>query len=133
MNSKAAIGNHPIHPALIPIPIGAFVLALIGDIVHTSNGDLFWYQFAFYCIGIGIVTALIAAVFGFVDFVSVPMSTTARRVATTHLSLNLVAVVLYIVTFVLRLNNAAFQTSRWTLAMILEIVPLVMLAISGWL
>src|SRR4051812_39119012 len=99
MDSKAAVGRHPIHPALIPIPIGAFVLALIGDILHTANGELFWYQFALYCIGIGILTALIAAVFGFVDFVSVPMSAAARRVGTIHLSLNLVAVVLYAVTF----------------------------------
>ncbi|MBI2815860.1 MAG: DUF2231 domain-containing protein [Acidobacteria bacterium] len=133
MRSKAAIGDHPIHPALVPIPIGAFVLALIGDIMHSYNGELFWYQFALYCVGIGILTALIAAIFGFVDFVAVPMSTAARRLATMHLSLNLVAVVLYAVTFFLRLNNAAYQTDRWTIAMVLEVVPLVMLAVSGWI
>lgn len=31
MRSKAAIGNHPIHPMIVPIPIGAFTLALLGD------------------------------------------------------------------------------------------------------
>jgi uncharacterized membrane protein len=31
MRSKAAVGKHPIHPALVPIPIGAFALTLIGD------------------------------------------------------------------------------------------------------
>lgn len=133
MRSKAAIGDHPIHPALIPIPIGAFFLALIGDIMHSYNGALFWYDFAMYCIGVGIVSALVAAIFGFVDFVAVPMSTAARRLATIHLSLNLVVVVLYAVTFFLRLNDAAYQTSRWTIAMALEVGPFVMLAISGWI
>ncbi len=27
MKSKAAIGNHPIHPMIVPIPIGAFFFA----------------------------------------------------------------------------------------------------------
>ena len=28
MKSKASLGNHPIHPMLVPIPIGAFFIAL---------------------------------------------------------------------------------------------------------
>jgi uncharacterized membrane protein len=133
MKSKAAVGNHPIHPALVTLPFGAFFLALIGDIVHSLSGGLFWYQFAFYCIGIGIITALVAAVFGFVDYVAVPMRPAARVLASTHLTLNLIAVVLYVITFFLRLSNAAYQTSRWTLAFVLEVVPFAMLAISAWL
>lgn len=46
MRSRAAIGNHPIHPALVPIPIGAFFLVLVGDIAHTSTQAAFWYQFS---------------------------------------------------------------------------------------
>jgi uncharacterized membrane protein len=49
------------------------------------------------------------------------------------LALNLSAVVLYIVSLFLRMNNAAFQTSRWTGAMTLEIVALATLGTSGWL
>jgi uncharacterized membrane protein len=37
MKSKAAIGNHPIHPTLVPIPIGAFSLAILGDIMRTVS------------------------------------------------------------------------------------------------
>ena len=133
MKSKAAIGNHPIHPALVAIPIGAFVLALIGDIATTATQSGFWYTFALACIGIGIVGALLAAAFGFIDYFSVPMNPRAARLATIHMSMNLIAVVLYIITFFLRLNAAAFQTSRWGGAMALEVIALVILGTSGWL
>ena len=62
-------------------------------------------------------------VLGFVDYLAVPMSVAAKRLATTHMALNLSAVVLYIVSLFLRMNNAAFQTSRWIGAMALQIVP----------
>ena len=41
MQSRAAIGEHPIHPVLITIPIGAFVLALIADIATSATADHF--------------------------------------------------------------------------------------------
>jgi len=96
MRSKAAIGNHPIHPALVTIPIGAFVLVLIGDIVTSAAPTQFWYSFALSCIGIGILGALLAAIFGFVDYLSVSMTPRVKTLATTHMVLNLTAVVLYI-------------------------------------
>lgn len=133
MRSKAAIGNHPIHPALVTIPIGAFVLALIGDIVTSAAQTQFWYSFALCCIGIGILGALLAAIFGFVDYFSVSMTSRAKTLATSHMVLNLTAVVLYIISFFLRLNNAAFHTSRWAGVMALEVIALVILATSGWI
>jgi uncharacterized membrane protein len=133
MKSKAAIGNHPIHPMLIPIPIGAFVLALIGDLATTATGNIFWYDFAYYCIGIGVISGLLAAVFGLVDYLGVEMTARARRMATIHMLLNVVAVVLYAVNFFLRRDNAAFQTARWTGVMILEVATLLGLAVSGWI
>jgi hypothetical protein len=46
MKSKAAIGSHPIHPLLVPIPIGAFFLALVGDVMRMATPeDRFWYDF----------------------------------------------------------------------------------------
>lgn len=113
MKSKAAIGNHPIHPALVAVPVGAFVVALIGDIATSAVNAQFWYSFALYSMGTGILSALLTAVFGFVDYVFVSMTPQARTLATRHLVLNLTAVVLYVISFFLRIDNAAFQTSRW--------------------
>ena len=90
MKSRAAIGSHPIHPMLVPIPIGAFVIALIGDILHMGRPeDPFWYDLSFTCIGIGLLFALTAAVFGAIDYISLKMSSRAFRLATWHAVVNL--------------------------------------------
>ena len=47
--------------------------------------------------------------------------------------LNLTAVGLYIISFFLRINDAAFQTGRWPAVMALEVIALVILAASGWI
>ena len=133
MRSRAAIGNHPIHPALVPIPIGAFFLLLVGDIAFASTRAPFWYEFSRICLGIGIISALLAAVFGFIDFFGVKMSARGRRVATVHMTINLIAVVAYVVNFFLRMGDAALNTARWPLCFVLEIATFLLLGVSGWL
>jgi uncharacterized membrane protein len=134
MKSKAAIGSHPIHPIIVPIPIGAFFLALIGDVLFTANPeDPFWYQFSHACIGVGVVFALIAAIFGAIDYFEVKMSAAAFRVATWHALLNLTVVGLYGTSLFLRRNEAAVEEGPWTLAASLSTLGFLILGVSGWL
>jgi len=133
MKSKAAIGNHPIHPALVCLPIGAFFVAFVGDVVHAFTASAFWYQLAYACIGIGVLVALAAAVFGFIDYFGVRMSRAAGRLATVHMLLNLSVVALYVVTFLLRRNGGARNTSRWPIAFGIELVAFATLGVSGWI
>lgn len=134
MKSKAAIGNHPIHPMIVPIPIGAFTLALLGDILHTLGPeDPFWYGFSYACIGIGVLFALFAAAVGAVDYFGVRMSSKAFRIATVHALLNLGVVVLYGISFLLRRHEAALTEGRWPFAMGLALLGFGLLGVSGWL
>jgi uncharacterized membrane protein len=134
MKSKAAIGSHPIHPMLVPIPIGAFFVALVGDILHTARPeDPFWYDLSFTCIGIGLVFALTAAVFGAIDYLGVRMGGQAFRLATLHAILNVSMAILYAFSFLLRRHNAAMEPGRWPTAMGLAVAAFVLLGISGWI
>jgi uncharacterized membrane protein len=135
MKSKAAIGNHPIHPMLVPIPIGAFFLAFVGDLASLRNpGEAFWHRLSSTCIAIGVVFALLAAVAGAVDYFSVKMSGRAFRTATWHALINLLVVVLYALSFFLRRHDAATADhARWPLAAALAFAGFGLLAISGWL
>jgi uncharacterized membrane protein len=45
VRSRAAIGRHPIHPALVALPIGSFFLVFVADVLHALRGDVFWYDF----------------------------------------------------------------------------------------
>lgn len=134
MRSKAAIGNHPVHPMLVPIPIGAFFLAFIGDIMHMAiPEDRFWYDFSYTCIGIGVVFALVAAIAGIVDYLAVPMSGKAFRTATVHALLNVTLVIAYLISLLLRRNGAAVADRRWPAALACSLVGLGLLGVSGWL
>ncbi len=133
MKSRAAIGNHPLHPALVPLPIGCFFLAFVADVLYASTKNVFWYDVAFFALAVGIVTALCAAVLGFIDFFGVKMSMAGWRLAKWHMGLNLTAVVLYTVGCLIRRDHAAAGTERWPLAFALEVVPFLILGVSGWL
>ena len=57
MRSRAAIANHPLHPLLVTVPIGAFLVALVGDVAFILGGERVWFELSRAPIGIGIVFA----------------------------------------------------------------------------
>jgi uncharacterized membrane protein len=118
---------------MVPLPIGAFFLALVADVTHAVTKNPFFYDAAMFAIGVGIVTALLAAVLGLVDYFGVKMSAAGRRLATIHLFINVVAVVLYAISWLMRRDHGALDTARWPLAFGLAVVPFLMLGISGWI
>jgi uncharacterized membrane protein len=133
MKSKAAIGNHPIHPMLVPLPIGAFSLVLVGDIAHASTRDPFWYRFSTVAIGFGVTFALFAAAAGAVDYLRVEMGRRAQGLATWHAIAAVLAVGLYGASAVLRQSGAGVLTSRWWMAAGLSTAGFLLLAGAGWL
>jgi uncharacterized membrane protein len=134
MKSNAAIGNHPIHPMLVPIPIGAFFLALIGDVLHILRPeDPFWYVLSYTCIGIGLLFALTAAVFGAIDYLSLKMSSRAFRLATWHAVLNVSMALAYAASFLLRRHHAALTPNRWPWAFGFALAGFGLLCVSGWI
>ncbi|HET7028750.1 MAG TPA: DUF2231 domain-containing protein [Candidatus Limnocylindrales bacterium] len=68
--STAAIGGHPIHPMLVPIPIGLFVGALASDIAYVATRDRFWARAARALTAGGVVSGLLSAAFGATDFLT---------------------------------------------------------------
>lgn len=133
MRSRAAIANHPLHPVLVTVPIGAFLVALVGDVAFALGGERVWFEVSRASIGIGILFAIAAAVAGAVDYFSVSMSAKAFRTATRHALLNLAVVALYTVSFLLRHHEGATTGSRWLAAAAIAFVALALLAVSGWL
>ena len=116
MRSRAAIGNHPLHPALVALPIGAFTLTVIGDFASQFTQQAFWYEFSRWCLLAGVLTALLAAVTGLIDYFGVRMSPAGRRLATFHMVLNLTGVALFAISLVLRWGDGALSNDRWPLA-----------------
>jgi uncharacterized membrane protein len=128
MQGKATIAGHPIHPMLVSLPIGFFVGALVCDILLAITHNPLWPQISVVLIGFGIVGALLAALFGFVDYFTAPMPVDAKATATRHMILNLLGVVIFAIAFWLRWNDNVSSAG-----IILTVVGVLVLAVSGWL
>jgi len=128
MQGKATFLGHPIHPMLVPFPIAFFVGALISDIISHWGDPIFWPRMSVVLIGLGIVGALLAAVFGFIDYLTAPLSEGAKKTATTHLTLNLIVVVIFVIAFFVRFGDA---TS--TIGYVLTVLGILVLFVSGYL
>ena len=134
MRSKFSIAGHPLHPALVALPIGLFVWALVGDIVYLAQDkEKFWYDMSFWTGIAAIVTALVAALPGFGDYLTMAVRSDARGIATAHMLLNLLIVALYFVAMLLMLDAGALAGGRLTAVVVLHAVGSGLLLLSGWL
>jgi len=127
MKTPAQIAKHPIHPMLVAIPIGLWVCSLVCDLVIASgSSNENWSVVALYTMVGGILGALVAAVPGFIDMLSLEHG--IKRIALMHMAINLTVVALYAVNAWLRTQGSA---SGLTLG--LSVVAIAMLLVSGWL
>ena len=131
MRSRASIKGHPIHPALITFPF-AF---LVGGFAFDAAGVLmdrqaFWTSGA-YLVLAGVGAALVAAIPGFIDyFFTVPPNSTAKVRATKHMLINLSAVGVFAVAWVLRGDATARPE---LLQLFLEATGAGLLTIGSWM
>jgi uncharacterized membrane protein len=128
MRTPANIAKHPIHPMLVPIPIGLWIFSLVCDLIHAGgSANPAWPTVALYTMGGGIVGALAAAVPGLIDLLSLPPE--PRKIAITHMSINLTVVALYVINFWMRLSTPGdLKVPIW-----LSVIAIGLLVISGWL
>ena len=127
--STAKIGDHPIHPMIIPFPIVFFVTTFVADLVYLATDDAGWARASVWLLGAGLVTALLAALAGFADFFG------DRRVqkigdAWQHMIGNLAAVALQAVNFFLRYDDPALSIAPT--GVVLSAVVVVLLLFNGW-
>ena len=128
MRTPASIAKHPIHPMLVAIPIGLWVFSLVCDLARVAgSADPAWSTVALYTMAGGVVGALVAAIPGFIDLLSLPSG--PRKTAITHMIINLTVVTLYVINLWMRWSNPAdLGIPFW-----LSVAAIGLLAISGWL
>ena len=123
--------GHPLHPALVGVPIGAWVASLVFDIgSHVVNDPAFLVQGSRWLIAVGVVGALLAALVGFLDFFAIPTGTKVWRIGLVHMSINLVVTAIYVMGFFLRADLTG--PVGWG-PLVLSAVSLAALGVSGFL
>lgn len=128
MRTPASIKGHPIHAMLVAFPVGLLVFSFICDLLLLAGlggGD--WAVVARTTLAAGIVAALLAAIPGFIDYLS--LSGRVRRLATYHLLLNLTVVGVCTMGFLLRLRTDPYDK----VPVFFSAIGVALLAVSGWL
>ncbi|MCT8268902.1 DUF2231 domain-containing protein [Afifella sp. JA880] len=126
--SFAAIKGHPVHPMLVPIPIGAFLLLVVSDLVFLGTGDAFWARASVTLLIVGILGGLAAALIGAIDLMSIRAA--QNRVGWLHAGGNSAALVLAIFNWNMRAADPAAGVLPWGLT--LTLVMAVGLLVTGW-
>lgn len=127
MHTPAQIRRHPLHPILVAIPIGLWVFSFACDLAYLwGEGNSNWSMVAFYTMMGGVIGALIAAVPGAIDMISLPDA--LKRTAITHMAINLSVVILYLINAWMRLSGVSE-----VLPVCLSALSVALLGVSGWL
>ena len=123
------ISGHPIHPMLVPVPIGFLVGVFLADIAYAVTNDPFWSGVAFWALTAAIVAALIAAIAGFVDFFG-NARIRALGDAWRHMIGNLVAVAVAVVSLLLRWTGGEALILPW--GILLSTATVALILYTGW-
>ncbi len=127
MEAKARALGHAIHPMLIPL----LSTAAIFDVIYLFTDSRALAHASFYVIAAGVIGGLVAAVFGLVDWVAIPTGTCAKRIGAIHGLGNVVVVVMFAVSWLLRLPETDYRPGA--LAVALTIGGALISTVTGWL
>lgn len=114
--------GHPVHSALTDLPIGVLTVALVLDVIgQPVGGDV--------ALLVGVLSILAAAVAGLADYTDT--DGTARMRATVHATLMVVALVLFVISLVIRAGNPADRAVPIALVVIGYLVVSASAAVGG--
>ena len=131
MTSRAKLAGHPIHPMLITYPVGLLTTAVVFDILCLITDRAGFTVAAAYAIAGGIIGGLLAAPFGWIDYFKIPADTRAKRIGLLHGLTNVVVLVLFAVSWLLRLSAGAWEPTP--LALACSFVGVVIASVAAWM
>jgi len=130
MEARAKLFGHPIHQMLIVFPLGVLGMSLFFDLIALGTSRPALLEASFYMIAAGIITGLLAAVFGLIDFLAIPGSTRAKRIGLLHGCGNVVVVLLFAVSWWLR---RPAPSTPGTLPIVISAIAVGIALVTGWL
>jgi len=131
MESKTKLLGHPIHPMLIVVPLGLFIMAVVVDIAYMYSQNATLAVVAYWDITGGIVGGLLAAFFGAIDWYAIPSGTRAKTIGLYHGIGNVVVVLMFAVSWGLRTGVEGYVPSL--AASVLIFAGLLLGCVTGWL
>ncbi len=126
MKTKASLAGEPMHPMFVHYPIALWTTSVITDVIYYFSRHATLPVISKFLIAAGIVGAIAAAIPGLVDWTGITQPA-VKTVATRHLVLNILALVLFAVSLYLRMSHYGAPLVGFSLK-----IPFV-ISVVGWL
>jgi uncharacterized membrane protein len=126
--STASVAGHPLHPMVVPLPIGMLVAAGLSDMLGAATRDRFFARASRWLLRGTVVTAAPAALLGAIDFATIPA---ARRPAgVAHAAGNSAMLAVSIASLLLRRRTPEGVPVP---ARLLTVLAVALVSVTGWL
>ena len=102
MQGKATFLGHPLHQMLVVFPLGLLGASVAFDWLALGMDSAQFSLVAFYLIAGGLISGLLAAPFGLIDWMSIPKGSRAQRIGLIHAGGNVIVLLLFAASWVLR-------------------------------
>jgi len=112
---------------LVVLPMGLWIFSLVADVIAAAGWSSPWTEVAFYTIAGGVVGAVLAAVPGLIDFLSI-RDQKSRSIGAYHMIVNLAATAIFAVNLYLRAAGHG-----GSLPLILSVIAIALIGVGGWL
>ncbi|HYE25488.1 MAG TPA: DUF2231 domain-containing protein [Clostridia bacterium] len=105
MESHFKAAGHAVHPMLIVFPLGLLATATIFDGIRAATHERRWAEVGHYMLGAGVVSGLVAAVPGTVDYLAIRENTRAKRIGLLHGIGNVIVTGMFAASWLARRDN----------------------------
>ena len=132
MKTTASFAGAPIHPMFVHYPIALWTTSVITDLIYYFCRNTSLILISKFLIAAGIVGAIVAAVFGLIDWTGIT-EPAAKRIGNWHARLNITALILFGVSLYLRMKNygAPLVGFHLKIPFLVSVVGWLLMAISA--
>lgn len=126
--------GHPLHPAIVHVPVGAWIATAVIDILERNADSAKPALYvALYCVVAGLVGALLAVPTGVADWSSIKHEKPAWKLGLYHMALNLLAAIVWAANLGLRAKALHTDQPVTPAILISSVAGAMLVIISGYL
>jgi len=106
MESRVRLFGHPLHQMLIVFPLGLLATSVVFDLISLFGDSASAATVAHALIAAGLVGGVLAAPWGYMDWLAIPRGTRAKAVGAMHGSGNVLVLLLFTASWWLRTDES---------------------------
>jgi uncharacterized membrane protein len=125
--------GHSLHPAIVEVPVGAWTVSVISDVLGAITRDRAYDDAASVSMAVGLAGAAGAVVTGLRDYSYIPRSRPSHDIATRHAIGNAAVGALFATSYILRASRAKAGRRPGFIARLLGLGGGSLMVYTAWL